>query len=92
MVLNSLFIKLSEKCPCNNKDVLRKTDGEWIRQLKPYLNMSIAGRTSKEYYNDNKEHVLKQKKQYMDTNKEHFNAIAKEKQHVNVDAPQQEVL
>ena len=67
MVLNSLFIKLSEKCPCNNKDVLRKTDGEWIRQLKPYLNKVIAGRTCKEYHNDNRGHLLKQKKQYNDT-------------------------
>ena len=47
--IEHFFIELIEKCPCNDKDELRKKEGEYIRELKPSLNMNIAGRTCKEY-------------------------------------------
>ena len=43
----NLFIELEEKCPCNDKDELRKKEGEYIRLLNPPLNARIEGRTEK---------------------------------------------
>ena len=43
--VDNFHIELIEKCPCNDRDELRRTEGEYIRSLKPYLNMNIAGRT-----------------------------------------------
>ena len=45
--IEHFFIELIEKCPCNDKDELRKKEGEWIRELKPSMNKAIAGRTQK---------------------------------------------
>ena len=55
--IEHFFIELIEKCPCNDKDELRKKEGDRIRQLKPTMNKAIAGRTCKEYHNDNREHI-----------------------------------
>ena len=68
--IEHFFIELIEKCPCNDIDELRKKEGEWVRQLKPHLNMTIAGRSCKDYYNDNKEHIAIIKKQYYNDNKD----------------------
>ena len=70
--VENFFIELIEKCPCNDKDELRKKEGEYIRTLKPSLNMRIAGRTKLEYHNDNKEHLLQLMKKYNENNKEHI--------------------
>ena len=75
--IEHFFIELIEKCPCNDKDELRKKEGDRIRQLKPYLNMNIAGRTCKEYHNDNREHIKEHKKQYHEHNKEYFKEYSK---------------
>ena len=69
--VESFFIELIEKCPCNDKEELRKKEGEYIRQLKPSLNKFIAGRTNKEWMSDNKEHSKQQQKEYREANKEH---------------------
>ena len=34
-----------------------KKEGEYIRELRPTLNMKIAGRTTEEYYNEHKEYI-----------------------------------
>ena len=68
--VENFFIELIEKCPCNDKDELMKTEGKYIRELKPTLNMRIAGRTRKEYYTDNQEQILNKKKQFGEANKE----------------------
>ena len=79
--VENFFIELIEKCPCNDKDELRRTEGKYIRGLKPSLNMLIAGRGPKEryvdnkemfkqYYNDNKEHALQKAKDRYEKNKE----------------------
>uniref|UniRef100_UPI00404B2442 GIY-YIG nuclease family protein n=1 Tax=Flavobacterium sp. TaxID=239 RepID=UPI00404B2442 len=70
-------IELIEKCPCNDKDELRRTEGKYIRELKPYLNMNIAGRTCKEYHNDHREQLKEHKKQYAEQHKEYFKAYFK---------------
>ena len=79
------FIELIEKCPCNDKDKLRKKEGEYIRSLKPSMNIQIPGRTDHEYYIDNKDkflqdckdryvknrsYILERDKKYRDNNKD----------------------
>ena len=45
--VENFFIELIEKCPCNDKDELMKTEGNYIRLLKPSLNVRINGRSVK---------------------------------------------
>jgi len=44
------YIELIKDCPCDNKEQLRKFEGEEIRKNKNIcVNKNIAGRTQKEY-------------------------------------------
>jgi hypothetical protein len=61
-------IFLLENYPCNSKDELRTREGYFIRSMK-CVNKLIAGRGSKQYYDDNKDMLLTQHKLYYDTNK-----------------------
>jgi hypothetical protein len=65
-------IELYELYPCNNKEELEKKEGEIIRLIGT-LNKNIAGRTVKEYYNDNIEHFKQYNKQYYINNLEYYN-------------------
>jgi len=69
----NFYIELLEKCPCSDKDELRRKEGEYIRSLKSSMNKRIAGRTDHEYYIDNKEKA----KEYYSVNKQHFSQRAK---------------
>jgi DNA modification methylase len=86
------YIELYELYPCNNKNELCRKEGEIIRLIGT-LNFIIAGRTLKEWYEDNKEKRAeylkkynednKEKraeylKKYYENNKEHHNNISKE--------------
>jgi hypothetical protein len=62
-------IELLECCPCDNKEELTKREGHHIRN-NTCVNKRIAGRTDKEYYEDNKEQIKEQKKDYREKNKE----------------------
>jgi len=53
------YIELYEKYPCNSKEELCKREGELIRNTEKCINKAIAGRTSKEYREDNKEKLNK---------------------------------
>ena len=72
--VENLYIELVEKCPCNDKDELRKKEGEYIRELKPSLNIRIAGRTNKGWREDNSEELKEKKKQYREDKKEYIKA------------------
>ena len=48
------YIELVENYPCNNKNELCRREGEIIRNTT-CINKNIAGRTQKEWGNDNKE-------------------------------------
>ena len=62
---NDYYIELLLAYPCNNKDELQRREGEMIRQYKSdVVNICIAGRTHKEYNEDNKTHISEQQKQY----------------------------
>ena len=62
-------IKLYEDYPCKNKYELQKREGDIIRQLET-INKQIAGRTKKEYHEDNRDNILEQKKVYYEANKD----------------------
>ena len=81
--VKNFFIELIEKCPCNDKDELRKKEGEYIRSLKPSLNMRIEGRNKTEYYIDNKEHLLQLMNKYNENNKEHVREYMKQYRETN---------
>ena len=55
-----------ENYNCNSKQELSTKEGEYIRSFNPFLNSTIAGRTPKMYYKENKEQI----KQYYEDNKE----------------------
>ena len=75
---NNWYIELYEEYPCNNKNILEKREGEVIRLIGT-INKQIAGRTFKEYYEDNKDKILEQKKTYYQNNRE--NVLEQSKQH-----------
>ncbi len=62
-------IELIEEYSCDNKMQLLKKEGEHIR-ANNCINKHIAGRTSQEYREDNKEKKLEYNKQYRKDNKE----------------------
>lgn len=63
------YIELYEKYPCNDKDELRKREGEIIRSLD-CVNKYIAGRTANEYHKQNRDKILEKQKEYEKKNKE----------------------
>ena len=63
------YIELVENYPCNNKNELCRREGEIIRNTT-CINKNIAGRTQKEWGNDNKEILAEKRKQYSDNNKQ----------------------
>ena len=73
------YIELFEEYPCDNKIMLNKREGEIIR-LNNCVNKCIAGQTSKEYYEQNKEKIKGYKKKYSEQNKEKIKEYKKEYQ------------
>ena len=63
------YIELICEFPCASKLHLSKKEGEYIRSSK-CVNKNIAGRTSNQYYLDNKVKIKKYAKQYQLDNKE----------------------
>ena len=70
---NDWYIELYEVYLCENKEQLNKREGEITREIGN-LNYQIAGRTNKEWYNENKE----KKKKYYEDNKEKITEKKKE--------------
>ena len=76
--VENFFIELIEKCPCNDKDELRRKEGEYIRALEPSLNIRIEGRTEQEYDDKHKEVIAKRKKEHREHNKQHYSQKGQE--------------
>jgi hypothetical protein len=70
------YIELYEPFPCNCKEELCKKEGEVIR-LIGNLNFEIAGRTQKEYHEENKEKIIEYQKEYRENNREKLNENGK---------------
>ena len=75
--LENCKIELLEAKECKDKHELLKLEGEYIRKLE-CVNKQIAGRTRKEYYDENREKLLEQKKQYHINNREKRNNYMRE--------------
>ena len=65
------YIELYEYYPCNNKTELEKREGQVIREIGT-INKCIAGRTNKEYYEDNTEKYKEYYKNNVDKIKEYY--------------------
>jgi hypothetical protein len=72
------YIELIEAYPCNNREELCKREGEIIRATNNCINKSIAGRTVKEWYQDNKQHCRELNKIWFQNNKEKRNEWRKQ--------------
>lgn len=68
---NNYDIFLVEKFPCEGKDELHQREGYYISN-NICVNKIVVGRTSKQYYIDNKNLINEQKKRYYDANKDKF--------------------
>ena len=69
--LDNFLIELIEEYPCESKQELRAREGHFIKELGT-LNKQIAGRTCKEWLEENK-HKLKEKQRiYNEINQEHI--------------------
>ena len=63
------IILLVENFSCNNKEELLKKEGEYILNNN-CVNKKVAGRTIKQYYEENKEQIKEYQKQYKLKNRE----------------------
>ena len=80
--LGDSYIELLESFPCNSNLELHKREGTLIRENKVHcVNKLIAGRTGKEYYNDNKETYIKYREDNKDKIKEFCCHYRKENKH-----------
>ena len=70
--LQNWFIELYENYPCSSKQELNKREGEVIREIGN-LNSVIAGRTMKQYYEENKNIINEYKKEWYEKNKDVIN-------------------
>ena len=61
-------IELLEAFPCKSKDELNAREGHYIRIID-CVNKRVEGRTTKEWYQDNKNELLEKAKAYYETNK-----------------------
>ena len=76
--LGEVKIILIEDFPCDRKEELIKRERYYIENFD-CVNKCIPGRTHKEYYQVNKEKILKQKKEYYHENQEKILEKKKEK-------------
>jgi Uri superfamily endonuclease len=70
-------MSLHSNYPCNDRRELCRREGEVIREIGT-LNCEIAGRTWREWYDDEKEVILKKKKIYYINNREMLKAKCKQ--------------
>jgi hypothetical protein len=66
---DKFYIKLVEEFPCENRTELCAREGVWIREMGT-LNKQVAGRTLKEWYNDNRDARLEYQKKYVHDNRD----------------------
>ena len=64
------MIMIKKYTKCKSKLQCLKKERKYIEKLNATLNSDIPGRTTKEYYKDNKDKVLKHKVKYYQKNKE----------------------
>jgi hypothetical protein len=81
------YIELLEEYKCENKSQLERREGELIRMHKEnVVNLMIAGRTKKEYKDENKELTKQQNKKYKEQHKERLSIAYKKYYYENRDS------
>ena len=84
--LGDTRIELVEDFPCERKEQLNAREGYYIKLYKDIcINRCIAGRTDKEYYKDNRDHLIEQQTLYYEANKDTRCKYQKEYNGVNKD-------
>ena len=69
MKYEDAYIQLIEEFPCENKQQLHKREGYHILNTKNCVNRFVAGRTREEFYQENKEKILNERrKRYRNQN------------------------
>ena len=76
------YYELVCNCPCNNKDELYKTEGEYIRNNE-CVNKRIAGRTKEEYRELNRDKLIQYHRNYYESNKDKIKQQKKEYRELN---------
>ena len=82
--INEWKIELHELYPCLTREELLRREGEVIREIGT-LNICIAGRTQKEWCEDNPEKRYESRKRYLSKNVEHFKNYKKEYRLKNIE-------
>lgn len=67
------YIELVENFPCNSKEELNKREGEIIRSTPAAINRCVAGRTTQEYKEENKDHLAEKSKEWRENNRDRVN-------------------
>ena len=80
--IEHFYIELIEDCPCDTLEQLLKREGHYIREMGT-LNHKIAGRTHKEWEQDNKDKLQIYQKEYAKQNKETIKEYRTEYKQVN---------
>ena len=75
---DNFYINLIEEFEYNDIKQLRKREGVYIKIIKPELNKNVAGRTIKEYNEDNKQQLRLYRKFYYRTYRELHKEYLKE--------------
>jgi len=75
--LENCFIELVEEYPCETKQQLNRKEGEYIRNHK-CVNKNIAGRTHKEWYDDNSDKKKEYNKQRNIDNRDKIKELNKQ--------------
>ena len=78
MKYSDVYIELLETCSCLSKDELHKREGEFIRVMD-CVNKFVAGRSKKEWREDNREQISARGKQYHIDNKEQILSRSKQR-------------
>lgn len=76
------YIELIVNYPCSCKDELRREEGKYIRSLE-CVNRCIEGRTKKQWYADNKEHIKEIQKKWNEANIDKVKEIKKKYRETN---------
>jgi group I intron endonuclease len=79
--IDNFYIQLIENYPCENKEQLRSREGFHMRKLNSYengYNSIIAGRTEREYYENNKEKIQAYQKSYRESHAENLGMYRKQ--------------
>lgn len=63
------YIELIETIEVEDKQELRKIEGQYMRNNNKCINKCIAGRTKQEHYEDNRDKIIKKKKEHYEDNK-----------------------